>query len=124
MIAAHSQLPHDVPAHQNVDGGRLSDGWALLHEAGAAVAGLAQLGEETMRVSPRDFALRAVAAGPARLALAEQAIDDCAAALHVGLNALIAAIEREQDHTGAAVTLWREFDRAREGLMAITAPAH
>lgn len=102
--------------------GGLAAGWALLHEAGEAVAGLAQLGREPTALPPREFALRAAAAGPARLALAEQAIDDCAAALHCGLVALIAAGERGRDTTAAALTLWREFDRARSGLLALTAP--
>ena len=64
-------------------------GWALLHEAGAAVAAMAQLGEERCVLASRDFAMRAAAAGPARLLLAEQMIDDCAAALHAGLTALM-----------------------------------
>lgn len=104
--------------------GGLAAGWALLHEAGDAVASLAQLGGEGPALAPRDFAMRAAAAGPARLALAEQAIDDCAAALHTGLNALIAGAEAGGDTTAAALTLWREFDRARAGLLALTAPAH
>jgi hypothetical protein len=100
----------------------MAAGWALLHEAGEAVAGLAQLGPELDAIAPRDFAMRAAAAGPARLALAEQMIDDCAAALHTGLTALIAAGEARRDTTAAALTLWREFDRARGGLLALTAP--
>ena len=102
--------------------GGLAAGWALLHEAGDAVADLAQLGREPAALAPRDFAMRAAAAGPSRLALAEQAIDDCAAALHSGLVALIAASEHGRDITAAALTLWREFDRARGGLLGLTAP--
>ncbi len=101
----------------------LAAGWALLHEAGAALAAIAQLGGEDNGIAPLDFAMRAAAAGPARLALAERAIDDCAAALHAGLTALIAASEHGRDCTAAALTLWREFDRARGGLLALTAPA-
>ena len=104
--------------------GGLAAGWALLHEAGDALAELAQLGREPADFAPRDFAMRAAVAGPTRLALAEQAIDDCAAALHSGLNALIAATEAGRDCTAAALTLWREFDRARNGLIALTAPLH
>ena len=101
----------------------LAGGWALLHEAGEAIAGLAQLGSVGEVVAPKTFAMRAAAAGPVRLALAEQAIDDCAAALHIGLTALIAASQNGRDTTTATVTLWREFDRARSGLLALTAPA-
>ena len=45
-----------------------------------------------------------------------------AAALHTGLTALIAATEQGRDCTAASLTLWREFDRARCGLLALTAP--
>ena len=100
----------------------LAAGWALLHEAGEAVAALAQLGGEPVAVSPADFAMRAAAAGPTRLALAEQMIDDCAAALHTGITALAAAAEAGRDTTAAALTLWREFDRARGALIALTTP--
>ena len=104
--------------------GGLAAAWALIHEAGVAVADLAQLGGGADAIAPRVFAMRAAAAGPARLALAEQLIDDCAAALHTGLTALIAGAEAGRDTTAAALTLWREFDRAREGLLALTAPTH
>jgi hypothetical protein len=119
--------PHRMPTHRSTPSpadaaGSLAAGWELLHEAGEAVSGLAQLGREPLALVPRDFALRAAAAGPARLALAEQAIDDCAAALHTGLTVLIAAGEAGRDCTAAALTLWREFDRARSGLLALTAP--
>lgn len=113
---------HASRSATTVDGAGLAAGWALLHEAGDAVAELAQLGCEPIALSPRDFALRAAAAGPARLALTEQAIDDCAAALHTGLTALLAAAEDGRDCTAASLTLWREFDRARIGLLALTAP--
>ena len=127
LLAMVAPLPSTVYSHASHGeeapgvGGGLAAGWALLHEAGDAVAELAQLGREPGTLAPRDFAMRAAAAGPARLALAEQAIDDCAAALHSGLVALIAAAERGRDTTAASLTLWREFDRARSGLLALTA---
>lgn len=105
-------------------GSGLADGWALLQEAGEAVADLAQLGREPATLAPRAFAMRAAAAGPARLALAERMIDDCAAALHTGISALAAAARAERDATAAALTLWREFDRARAALLMLTAPTH
>ena len=118
-----SAFPPAIRIEGNAEApGGLAAGWALLHEAGDAVADLAQLGREPAALAPRDFAMRAAAAGPARLVLAEQAIDDCAAALHFGLLALIAAGEHGRDTTAAALTLWREFDQARIGLLALTAP--
>ena len=111
-------------SHPADNAGGLAAAWALLHEAGDAIAGLAQLGCETAPITPHDFAMRAAAAGSTRLALTETAIDDCAAALHSGLTALIAATEQGRDCTAASLTLWREFDRARCGLLALTAPLH
>ena len=108
---------HGASAYENAGG--LAAGWQLLHEAADAIAALAQLGRESVSPSPRDFAMRAAAAGPARLALTEQAVDDCAAALHTGLTALIAAAEAHRETTAAAITLWREFDHARAGLLAL-----
>ena len=121
MIAPLPQMAH-APApsmHGTPDAG-LAAGWALLHEAGEAIAELAQLGSEPMALTPAEFALRAAASGPVRLALAEQGIDDCAAALHTGLTALLAGAAKGRDGTAAALTLWREFDRAREALLALT----
>lgn len=104
--------------------GGLAAGWGLLLEAGDALAELAQLGREPAVIAPREFAMRAAAAGASRLVMAEQAIDDCAALLHAGINALIVATEHRRDCTAAALTLWREFDRARDGLVVLTAPMH
>lgn len=98
----------------------LAAGWALLSEAGAAVASLASLEPAEQPLAPRAFALRAAAAGPARLALAERAIDDLAAVLHTGLAAITGASNAGRDVTTAANTLWREFDHARRGLLALT----
>lgn len=123
-LPSPSHRPVPPAASQPAESSGLAAGWALVHEAGDALAGLAQLAREPAPVSPREFAMRAAAAGPARLALTEQAIDDCAAALHTGLTALAAAAEARRDCTAAALTLWREFDRARAGLLALTAPPH
>lgn len=104
--------------------GGLAAGWALLLEAGEAIAELAQLGPAPAALHPREFAMRAAAAGPARLALAQQGIDDCAAALHTGLTALAAGKAAGRDCTAAALTLWREFDRARAAMLALTTPSN
>lgn len=125
MVAAHPLQDSNPALEPKVAGespGGLAAGWALLLEAGDAVAELAQLGPEHCLVSPRDFAMRAAAAGPSRLALAERMIDDCAAALHTGITALIGASESGRDTTAAAFALWREYDRAREALLALSTP--
>lgn len=118
---AHS-ISTPVRSLRQGDEAGLAAGWALLHEAGQAIADLAQLGREPMAMAPGDFALRAAAGGPVRLALAEQGIDDCAAALHSGLTALVAGAAQGRDGTAAALTLWREFDRAREALVNLASP--
>lgn len=125
MAAPLPQFAHAAPrAAATTTAPQLAEGWALLHEAGQAVARLAQLGEEAPAISPREFAERAIAAGATRHALVDQAIDDSCAALHTGMTALVATIGSGRDGTAAALTLWREFDRSREALLAITAPAH
>lgn len=118
-----SAAPSPRRAHSAPDetSGGLAEGWALLIEAGEAVAELAQLGSGHCEVSPSDFATRATTAGPSRLAVVEHLMDDCAAALHTGITALIAARSAQHDTTAAALTLWREFDRARGALLALTA---
>ena len=123
MIAPLAQSPYSpVPPMREAGDAGLAAGWALLHEAGQAIAELAQLGSEPMALTPAEFALRAATGGPVRLALAEQGIDDGAAALHTGLTALLAGAAQGRDGTAAALTLWREFDRAREALLALTSP--
>ena len=102
-----------------IRGGGLAAGFALLLEAGDAIAGLANLPPARPPCSPREFAMRAAGGGPARLVVAEQGIDDCAAALQAGLRAILAARAQGRDTSAAALTLWREFDRARASLMAI-----
>lgn len=125
-LLAAPTLPLPTPASLNPsemgDDGRLASGWALLHEAGDALAGIARLGRDPFPLPPRDFAMRVAAAGPARLAMVEQGLDDCATALQVGLRALMAARDAGRDCTAAALTLWREWDRARTGLLALVAP--
>lgn len=118
--------PRPAPAESHVapPPGGLAEAWALLHEAGDALAQRAQLAPDPSPVAPRDFAIRTMAAGPARLMVAEWMIDDCAASLHSGLTALIAAEEAGRDTAAVAMTLWREFDRARSGLLALTQPLH
>lgn len=118
---ARSPYPPAQFPRQSEEAG-LAAGWALLHEAGQAIADLAQLGSEPMAMSPDEFALRAAAGGPLRLSLVEQGVDDCAAALHSGLTALSAGSAQGRDGTAAALTLWREFDRAREALVALASP--
>lgn len=129
LIKSHSvrsaQYGSPRSARQSFTGERgigLAAGWALIHEARDALAALADSGREPLPLSPREFAMRAAAAGPARLAAAERALDDCAATLHIGLTALIGAQEKGQECAVVALTLRREFERARAGLLSLTAP--
>lgn len=101
----------------------LAAGWALLTEAGAAIADLANDRLDEAPIEPRDFAMRAAAAGPLRLASSERAIDDLAAVLHTGLTAITASAANGRDVTIAAAALWREFVHARASLLAMTEPS-
>jgi maltooligosyltrehalose synthase len=96
--------------------------WEAVHEAAAAVAVLAQLGEEAVSEETRALPERAMRLDGERYALIARGIEDLAAVMRPGLRALIAADESGGDSTSAALTLWREFHRARDAIEAL-APA-
>ncbi len=99
-----------------------ADKWEALHDAAAAVAGLAQLAPE--KPDARFAALPSLAAsGPAwRLEVIERGVDDLSAVMQAGLRALIGASEDGRDTTAAAVTLWREFHAGREAVCNFLLP--
>ncbi|MBX7541607.1 hypothetical protein [Qipengyuania sphaerica] len=96
--------------------------WDAVHEAAAAVAILAQLGEEQVDEDIRDLPQRAVDLGGAKFELVARGIDDLAAVMQPGLRALLSMSAQGQDTTSAALTLWREFHSARAAVLAV-APA-
>jgi len=99
----------------------LSPRWQALHELAREIARLGQLGAE--RADDRVAAFPgSIAVAPAwRRGLAERALSDLVAMLEPGLAALRAIAREGRDPTAAAVSLWREFHRARCGIVDLAA---
>lgn len=98
------------------------DRWEALHENAAQVATIADLSAEADN-GPRDAFAELIATASAwQLNLARRGIDDIEACLNVGLKALLAVTARGQDASAPALTLWREFYHAREGVLALLRP--
>lgn len=95
--------------------------WSALHDAAAAVAALAGVRVESMRAEVRNFPAQMRDAGGWRLEVAEQGIADLTAFMEPGLSALLSAHARGASPASAALALWREFVRARDALLALSA---
>jgi hypothetical protein len=93
--------------------------WDALHDAAGAVAALAGLAAEDPGAQVRDFPALIHDAGGWRLDLASNGIADLAAMMTPGVRALLAVSTRGQDPTPAALTLWREYQEARDALLAL-----
>lgn len=93
--------------------------WEAVHEAAGAVAALAQLGAEELDDDLRQLPERAADIGGVQYQLVARGIDDLAAVMQPGLRALLAMTDKGQDTTSAALTLWREFHKAREAIAAL-----
>jgi hypothetical protein len=96
--------------------------WSALHDASGVVALLAGTEPEAMGPELRNYPAIIRDAGGWRRAQAEQGIDDLAAFMEPGLAALLAAHARGTDASPAARALWREFQRARNALLALAPP--
>lgn len=82
---------------------------------------MAALSEEELSGDLARFPQDIAAIGGARLALAQDALNDIDAMLQPGLCALRAIAARGQDATAPALALWREFHAARSALLALAA---
>ena len=98
---------------------QLANRWEAVHEAAAAVAGLAQLAREEPVAEVASLPLRAAQQDSRTYALAADAIDDLAAVMQPGLRALLTLTAGGKDTTAAAMTLWREFHMARAAIMRL-----
>ena len=98
---------------------QLANRWDAVHEAAAAVAGLAQLAREEPGAEIASLPLRAAQQESQTFALVADAIDDLAAVMQPGLRALLALTAGGKDTTAAAMTLWREFHMARAAIMRL-----
>jgi hypothetical protein len=96
--------------------------WVALSEAAAVVAALA--GQAPPLPATQDFCEAIRAATPWRREAAVKGIDDLAAIMEPGIEALLAVNARGADAQAPALALWREFCAARDALLALTAPAH
>ena len=98
--------------------------WLALHEQSGAVLGLASKNQRsaTGAVVPpelRDFPEVLATLSGGRRQLAEEGLSDLLAILEPGLAALLRVRANGADTTVPARALWKEFVRARAGLVAL-----
>ncbi|HTK70968.1 MAG TPA: hypothetical protein VL331_00520 [Croceibacterium sp.] len=98
----------------------LSDAkWAALHAAANVVASLAGLEPEPIPSRVRDYPALIGVAEPWRRELAARGIDEMAAMMEPGLEALLGVNARGADPRAAALALWQEFEQARASLLTL-----
>ena len=95
--------------------------WDAIHQAASAVAALAQLGPEHPDDALQALPHHAGRLDSSRYQLVARGIDDLSAVMQPGLQALLAMTDRGADTTSAALTLWREFYKARDAIAALAA---
>lgn len=93
--------------------------WAAVHDAADAVTMLAGLAPEPPGQKVRAFAVLIRDAEPWRRKIAGNHIEDMAAMMQPGLTALLATRARGQDASVAAQALLREFQAARDAVLAV-----
>lgn len=127
MIAFAAHSPHvrenagPLPFGQG-SASALSMKWSGLHDAAATVAAIAGLEAPPMAPAVRNLPSVMRDAGGWRRERAEQGIEDLAALMEPGLEALLTACSRGADPRPAAQALWSEFVRARDALVALAPP--
>ncbi len=99
--------------------GMLTEQWEAVHEAAAAVAGLAQLESGSADAALLALPRRAAEMGGWHFEMAARGIEDLAAIMQPGLRALLALTAQGSDTTVAALTLWREFHSARAAILEL-----
>lgn len=97
--------------------------WAAIHDAARAVAALAGRTGETPGQRIHSFPALIRETGEWRREEAEKGIADIAAMMEAGLSALLAVNARGADPAPAAEALWREFNDARDSLLALLPPS-
>lgn len=98
----------------------LSDAkWAALHAAANVVASLAGLEPAPIPSQVRNYPALIGAAEPWRRELAARGIDEMAAMMEPGLEALLGVNARGADPRAAALALWQEFEQARASLLTL-----
>ncbi|MEZ5734522.1 MAG: hypothetical protein R3E09_01750 [Novosphingobium sp.] len=83
--------------------------WSALHDAAAVIGPLAEVPDEPMPPTVRDFPAAIGDTGGWRREAAEQGIDDISAVLEPGRSALLAAHAAGANPAVPALAPWREF---------------
>lgn len=96
--------------------------WEMLHERAAEVALVAGFAPEKNKAGLDRFAARFEVAGDWQQRMAGQGIDDIAAMLSAGMQALRVVQDRGTDASVPAQALWREFHAARDAVLAALDP--
>lgn len=102
----------------------LDSQWLALHETAGTVLGLASKGPHPTLGAAVPPELRAIPEALASLSggrrrLAEEGLSDLLAILEQGLAALLRVQESGANTAAPARALWKEFVRARSGLVAL-----
>jgi len=111
-----------LPGIAGPSGSATSLKWAALTEAGMVVAALAGVEPERTTAEIRNFPALIRDAEAWRRDMADNAIADLAAMMEPGIAALLGVSARGADPAAAALTLWREFTRARGAILALLPP--
>lgn len=111
--------PTSDPASLASPGSDLAARWEAIEAAGAALAGLAGLGDEARPAAFDPLPALATGTHPNRARLLAHAIGDLSAMLETGLRALVGAADAGADPAAAAHSLWHEYAAARAALVAL-----
>ncbi|MCH2487622.1 MAG: hypothetical protein MK010_07775 [Erythrobacter sp.] len=120
-LAGATMLPPLGHAPDSERNALLAARWDAVHVAADAVARLARLGREQSDTGATVPA-RALAIGGWRGDRVATAIEDLAFVMQTGLRALLTATSTGRDTAPAALVLWREFQAARDAILAMLEP--
>ena len=93
--------------------------WHAIQNSAGKLAGLAELGQDSLPLGETDFITALEQAGDWQCELAWQAVEDMAAMLDAGRAALAVLESRGIAPRIPALTLWREVDAAQRNLLAM-----
>lgn len=120
-------ISHEVPPPRElVPGPQLEGGvegcWERVHAMADAIGRLGQLGKERPSAEIAAFPANLAQAPEWRAGLATRALADLEAVLRPGTQALVTIEAEGRDPVAAAVALWQEFYRARQGILDLVLP--
>ena len=97
----------------------LDQQWAVLRNAGHAIAAMIAPADRPELAEPLDFPQALNAATGWRKVMIEQGLSDLIAMMEPGLSALLEVHARGHDASAPALALWQEFSAARSALVAL-----